>query len=119
MPHETLMTDLDQRREAASAMGGERKLTQRREKGQLNAAERLAALVDEDSFFETGLLGRSNYSADEAARTPRDGKITGFGRIAGRDIGVVVNDFTVKGASTGSTNSKKMGYIRRTCTERG
>ncbi|RDW14068.1 acyl-CoA carboxylase subunit beta [Paracoccus thiocyanatus] len=119
MPHKTLLTSLDERRAAASAMGGEKKLAQRREKGQLNAAERLAALVDEGSFFETGLLGRSSYSADEAARTPRDGKITGFGRVDGRDVGVVVNDFTVKGASTGATNSKKMGYIRRTCTERG
>src|SRR5262249_12088906 len=34
-------------------------------------------------------------------------------------VGVVVNDFTTKGASTSATNSKKMGYIRRTCTERG
>ena len=119
MPHETLLTALDQKREAASAMGGAKKLAQRRETGQLNAAERLEVLVDHGSFFETGLLGRSSYSAAEAARTPRDGKITGFGRIDGRDVGVVVNDFTVKGASTGATNSKKMGYIRRTCTERG
>ena len=32
---------------------------------------------------------------------------------------MVVNDFTVKGASTGATNSKKMGYIRKACTEKG
>ena len=34
-------------------------------------------------------------------------------------MGVVVNDFTTKGASTGATNSKKMGYVRKVCTERG
>lgn len=119
MPHEELLAELDRRRAEARAMGGEKKLARRREAGQLNAQERLDALIDAGSFFETGLLGRSSYSADEAARTPRDGKITGFARIDGRDVGVVVNDFTVRGASTGATNSKKMGYIRKTCTERG
>ena len=36
----------------------------------------------------------------EALRTPRDGKIVGFAKVDGRDIGLCVNDFTVKGAST-------------------
>ena len=58
-------------------------------------------------------------SRADADATPRDGKLTGFGRIEGRDVGVVVNDFTIKGSSTSATNSKKMGYVRRTCTERG
>jgi len=31
----------------------------------------------------------------------------------------VVNDFTVKGASTSATNSKKIGHMKRTATERG
>ena len=32
---------------------------------------------------------------------------------------MVINDFTVKGSSTSATNSRKMGYVRRTCTDRG
>ncbi len=59
------------------------------------------------------------HSTRHPDETPRDAKITGFGRIDGRDVGVVINDFTVKGSSTSATNSRKMGYIRRTCTERG
>ena len=118
MAHEALLADLDRRRAEAARMGGEDKLAKRRERGQLNAEERLAALVDKDSFLEVGLLGASAIDA-EAANTPRDGKLTGFGRIDGRDVGVVVNDFTTKGASTSATNSKKLGYIRKTCTEKG
>ena len=98
MPHEAMLAELDRRREAARAMGGEDKLARRRESGQLNAEERLAALIDKDSFYETGLLGRSNFSAKTAEKSPRDGKITGFARIEGRDVGVVVNDFTTMGA---------------------
>lgn len=119
MAHEEKMNELDKRRAEARRMGGEAKLKRRAEKGDLNAEERLAVLVDDDSFIELGLLGASAFSDADAKKTPRDGKITGFGKIDGRDVGVVINDFTTKGASTGATNSKKMGYIRTACVKRG
>lgn len=118
MAQDKIVAELEARRVKASRMGGADKLAKRRERGQLSAQERLDALVDPGSFIEFGLLGASANDA-EAGSTPRDGKITGFGKVDGRDVGVVVNDFTTKGASTSATNSRKMGYIRRTCTERG
>jgi acetyl-CoA carboxylase carboxyltransferase component len=119
MAHEELIKDLDRRRENARAMGGTEKLAKRRERGSLNAEERLAALVDEGSFIEVGLLGAAAGGSLDPAKTPRDGKITGYGKIDGRDVAVCVNDFTVKGASTGATNSKKLGHMRRIGMERG
>jgi len=119
MPHEQMLAELDRRRAEAQRMGGADKLERRRGRGDLNAQERLDALVDAGSFSEFGLLGASARFELSAEETPRDGKITGFARIDGRDVGVVVNDFTTKGASTSATNSKKMGYVRKTCTERG
>lgn len=119
MSHDAMLAALDERRAHARQMGGPDKLAKRAARGQLNAAERVDALVDPGSFFEVGLLGASGVFESDVEATPRDGKITGFGKIEGREVGVVVNDFTVKGASTSATNSKKMGYIRRTCTERG
>ena len=119
MPHDDLMAELDRRRTDAARMGGGEKLAKRAERNDLNAEQRLEALIDKDSFFELGLLGASSFSDEAAASTPRDGKIVGFGKIDGRDIGVVVNDFTTKGASTGAINSKKMGYVRTTCVQRG
>ncbi len=113
-----LLHDLDQRRERASQMGGPQKLAGRVKRGQSNATERLQWLVDEGSFIETGLLGASSLKADEA-NTPRDGKICGFAKVDGRDIALCVNDFTVKGASTGATNGRKLGHLRRTATEKG
>jgi acetyl-CoA carboxylase carboxyltransferase component len=118
MAHEALLAELEKRRRSGRAMGGPKKLATRKERGQLNAQQRLDALVDKDSFIELGVLGASSIDAD-AKETPRDGKITGFARIDDRDVGVVVNDFTTKGASTSATNSKKMGYIRKVCTEQG
>lgn len=119
MAHERMIAELERRRAAATRMGGPDKLAKRAERGQLNAEERLAALVDKDSFFEVGLLGASGVFDADVTSTPRDGKIAGFGRVDGRDVGVVVNDFTTKGSSTSATNSRKMGYIRKVCTEKG
>jgi acetyl-CoA carboxylase carboxyltransferase component len=119
MAHEKILAELDQRRVKASQMGGKKKLKARKQRGDLNAEERLQELIDDDSFIELGLLGASGISDSDVDGTPRDGKIVGFGKIEGRDIGIVVNDFTTKGASTSATNSKKMGYIRKTCTDRG
>jgi acetyl-CoA carboxylase carboxyltransferase component len=119
MAHEKILAELDQRRVKASQMGGKKKLKARKQRGDLNAEERLQELIDDDSFIELGLLGASGISDTDVDGTPRDGKIVGFGKIEGRDIGIVVNDFTTKGASTSATNSKKMGYIRKTCTDRG
>jgi acetyl-CoA carboxylase carboxyltransferase component len=118
MLDEKVLQEVDTRREKASRMGGPEKLASRRKRGSLNAIERLEHLVDPDSFIETGLLGASSLKSDEEA-TPRDGKVCGFGKIDGRDVAVCVNDFTVKGASTGATNGRKLGHLRRTATEKG
>jgi acetyl-CoA carboxylase carboxyltransferase component len=119
MAHEDLLTELDRRRAAASRMGGVDKLAKRKSRGQLNAQERLEQLVDPGSFIEVGLLGASGVFKEDEERTPRDGKLVGFAKIEGRDVAVVVNDFTVAGASTSATNSKKMAHVRRTAIEKG
>ncbi len=116
--HETLLRDFDERRERALAMGGEAKIARRREQGVLDARARLDHLLDGDSFVEAGLFGTSIFPED-AERTPADGKIAGYGRIAGRDVAVVSNDFTVKGASSSAVNGRKVAHMKRTATQRG
>ena len=70
------------------------------------------------SFGVTGSTFRSSFLDDYGVRMT-DGKLAGYARIDGRDVAIVVNDFTVKGASTSYTNSKKIGHMKRTATERG
>lgn len=96
-------------------MGGEAKLEARHAKGILNVRERVAALLDDGSFEEIGLFGTPSLEEP----IPADGKITGFGRIEGRDVAVVAYDFTVKGSSSGPIGERKVAHIKSVATENG
>jgi len=52
-------------------------------------------------------------------KTPADGKVAGFARIAGREIGLVSNDFTVLGASSSVINMKKIKHVKQVAAKRG
>ena len=107
------------RKAKALAMGGPEKLARRRAAGVLNARERVDKLVDAGSFIESGLFGTSGSRPEDHDRSPADGKVAGFGRIDGRECAVVANDFTVMGASSGATNGRKIGHMKRVATSRG
>jgi len=113
------LAEYDERRSKVLEMGGPEKLERRRAAGVLNARERIERLTDDGSFLESGLFAASIFSEGDKARTPADGKITGYGRIDGRDVAVISNDFTVMGASSSATNGKKIGHMKRVATERG
>lgn len=113
------LDELERRRAHALAMGGEVKLARRKAAGILNARERIDYFVDPDSYIETGMLGVSSVVPEDRDSTPADAKVAGFARVDGRPVGVVSNDFTVKGSSSSLTNMKKMGHVKRVATERG
>jgi acetyl-CoA carboxylase carboxyltransferase component len=82
---------------SARAMGGPEKLARRRQDGVLNVRERIERLLDPGTFRESGLFGVS-FIPEMRDSTPCDGKVTGFGKVDGRRVGVVGYDFTVKGS---------------------
>ena len=118
MVDKQLEREYAERRAKALAMGGPEKLARRRNAGVLNARERLDYLLDAESFLESGLFATSARPEDRET-TPGDGKLCGYGRVDGREVVVVANDFTVKGASSAGTNMKKIAQMQRTATERG
>jgi len=119
MSFEALLEEYEKRRAKALAGGGAEKYAKRKAAGMWNARERIDYLVDRGTFVESGLFGSSAVYPVQEDETQTDGKLAGFARIHGRDVCVVVNDFTVKGASTSATNSKKIAHMKRTATERG
>src|SRR5437660_1796706 len=86
--------------------GGPDKVRRQHEQGKLTARERIDALLDQGAtWFEIGLLVASDQYDGQA---PGAGVITGMGRIAGRPVGVVANDATVKAGSWWPETIKKM-----------
>ncbi len=116
MAFEQLMDEYDRRVAAALAMGGPEKLEKRASAGLLDARARVDRLIDAGSFYESGLLGEAVMGEGPS---PADGKITGYARIDGREVVVVSNDFTVKGASSSLTNMRKIAQMRRVALMRG
>jgi acetyl-CoA carboxylase carboxyltransferase component len=87
--------------------GAERYHRKNAETGKLFARERLALLLDEDSFVEDGAL--ANALDPEL---PADGVVTGLGRIGGRSVAVMANDSTVKAGSWGARTVEKILRIQ-------
>jgi len=74
-----------------------------KEQGKLFVRDRLALLLDEDSFVEDGLLANAT-----AGDLPADGVVTGVGRVEGRPVCVMANDPTVKAGSWGARTVEKI-----------
>lgn len=103
------------RTQAALAMGGEQRIARQHAKGRLTARERIASLVDADSFDELGLLARSDMP-EARDRTPADGKICGYGAVAGRPVAVSADDVTVLAGAGGRVGvSKQMALMDYAC----
>jgi acetyl-CoA carboxylase carboxyltransferase component len=116
--HEDLLKELETRKAKALAMGGEEKLAKRRADGVMNARERLDHLLDAGSFHESGLFAKA-IRPEVREKSPADGKVAGFGKIRGREVAVVSNDFTVLGASSAVINMKKIKHVKQVANKRG
>ncbi|MCX7136233.1 MAG: methylmalonyl-CoA carboxyltransferase [Proteobacteria bacterium] len=118
MPFEELLQQLRERTAKVLGMGGPDKLAKRKAEGHLNARERIEYLIDADSFIESGMFA-VGVRPEVRHKTPADGKIAGFARIAGREIALVSNDFTVLGASSSAINMKKIKHVKQVGAKRG
>src|SRR3977135_3185506 len=79
-------------------------------KGKLTARERIARLVDRNSFEELDIFAthRAQGSGMEAKRVPGDGVVTGMGKIDGRDVMLFSHDASVFGGSLGGGFAEKV-----------
>src|SRR5580693_7350786 len=105
-----LMQELDKRRVAARAGGGEDKLAARRKKGVMTARERLAELFQSGTFQEWGMHADHDchHFGLEDKSFPGDGVVTGTGMVDNRNIAAFSQDFTVSGGSLGRIHAKKI-----------
>ncbi len=102
--------DLERRREAARAGGGQKRIDAQHAKGRLTARERLLVLLDADSFEELDMFVEHNCTDFGMAGQsfPGDGVVTGSGTINGRLVFVFSQDFTVFGGSLSERHAEKI-----------
>lgn len=113
-----LLDELEARRAAARAGGGLDKLEKRRQKGLLNARERLDDLYDDGSFQESGMhVDHATPGIDR--KMPGDGVVTGIGNVDGRPVAAFSQDFTVSGGSLGRMHSQKICDMMETAANMG
>src|SRR3712207_4949164 len=98
------------RREKGMQGGGPGKLDKHRKSGKLTARERIAALVDPESFLEIGLFAqhRATMFGMAGKDMPAEGVVTGAASVGGRLIHLASQDFTVAGGSAGEVHSIKV-----------
>jgi acetyl-CoA carboxylase carboxyltransferase component len=96
----------------ALAGGPERHREKAREQGKLPVRERVARLLDAESFAEEALL--ANWQEDGLGA---DGVVTGLGRIGGRAVALMANDPTVKAGSWGPKTVEKILRIQERALE--
>ncbi|HPF09134.1 MAG TPA: carboxyl transferase domain-containing protein, partial [Candidatus Cloacimonadota bacterium] len=104
---------LRERKIKARLGGGEKRIEEQHEKGKLTARERIALLVDPDSFEEFDLFVRhqcTNFGMDKYVYDG-DGVVTGSATINGRVVYLFAQDFTVFGGSLSKTYAEKICKI--------
>src|SRR6188472_4531184 len=110
-----ILEKLETRRENARLGGGQARIDAQHKRGKLTARERVALLMDKDSFEEFDMFVEhraTDFGMDKAAKTPGDGVVTGWGTVNGRTVFVFAKDFTVFGGSLSETHALKIQKIQ-------
>jgi propionyl-CoA carboxylase beta chain len=97
-------------RAEAQLGGGQERIDQQHAKGKLTARERLALLLDADSFveFDPFVTHRATDFGLDEQHILGDGVVTGHGLIDGRLVFVFSQDFTVFGGSLSEAHAEKI-----------
>ncbi len=106
----TIHSRLDEKRAAALAGGGAKRIDAQHAKGKLTARERLAVLFDPNTFREWDMFVEHDCHdfGMQNNRVPGDGVVIGYGRIDGRLMFAFSQDFTVLGGSLSAAHARKI-----------
>ena len=104
------LVTLEQMRQQAQKGGGQERIDQQHSRGKLTARERLALLMDDDTFVEmdTFVTHRATDFGLADRKFLGDAVVTGYGRVDGRQVFAFAQDFTVFGGSLSEAVSQKI-----------
>jgi acetyl-CoA carboxylase carboxyltransferase component len=97
------------KREKIKQMGDPKAIEQRHKAGQWSARERIDYFFDPGTFTEIGLFVKHrtiNFGMDKR-EIPAEGVITGYGKVNGRPVVAIAEDFTAMAGTFGEYHGKK------------
>ena len=96
--------------EQAKLGGGLEAIKKQHEQGKLTARERLELLFDEGKYVELDMLvtHRATEFGMSEKKAYGDGVVTAFGKVNGRHIVAIAQDFTFMGGSVGEMHAAKI-----------
>src|SRR5690348_11926820 len=105
-----ILRQLDLKRAAARAGGGQRRVEAQHAKGRLTARERIDLLFDPGTFEEWDMFveHRSSDFGLAEQKIPGDGVVTGYGLVNGRTVFAFSQDFTVFGGALSEAHAEKI-----------
>ena len=113
MSVEEKIKKLDQMNQAALQGGGEARIQRQHDSGKLTARERIDMLFDSGTFVEIDafVTHRCTEFGMQDSKVLGDGVVTGYGQVAGRQVFVFAQDFTVFGGSLSGAFAEKICKI--------
>lgn len=104
---------LEEKRRAARAGGGQKRVDAQHAKGKLTARERLQILFDSGTFeeWDTFVEHDCNDFGMADNKIPGDGVVTGYGTVNGRIVFAFSQDFTVFGGALSAAHARKICKI--------
>lgn len=101
--------------------GDEKAVARQHAEKKLTARERIAALLDPDSFVEELALAETHVTDFGMAerRRPGDGVVAGYGTVDGRLTFVYAQDYTVLAGTVGAAHGEKIAYLTETAQKVG
>jgi methylmalonyl-CoA carboxyltransferase large subunit len=115
------LTDLERRKNRLEMGGGPERTDKQHRAGKLTARERVALLLDGETFQEFGLFAshKAKYFGMADKELPADGVVTGRGWVDGRLVHLASQDFTVAGGSAGEVHANKIADTMKAALRTG
>jgi len=110
------LATLKERQKRAAEMGGKDRVESQKKRGKLSARERIDALVDKDTFRETGMFATSRGTIGEIAA---DAVVTGYGKVNGRKVYLYSQDFTSTGGTLAEVHAQKICRVLDSALKEG
>jgi acetyl-CoA carboxylase carboxyltransferase component len=116
-----LLEQYKKKRQKIAEMATPEAIEKRHKEGQWTARERLDYLFDKGTFTEMGLFVKHRTTAFglDKRDIPADGIVTGFGKVNGRYIVAMAEDYMAMAGTFGEAHGKKLAYAINFAKEKG